>query len=222
MNLFGKENVANDGTNDDSDSDEADGEDKEVFEVERILAICYSESYFKVCRKGNKAFTLVILLQRRLFRWSYEGHNLKLEEKLLLKYAIFDLPDVENDEHWDEIPYNETPQAEFQMLIRYGKDKLLGPPKKKQLESVLYDHRPLELNNDDSEHVYYYKLDGPVKERHIQVGNVIAVPVARALGYALSSTCQGCSGINEPLFRLPPKFSTISRVCSSAAAEDDA
>ena len=56
MNLFGKENVANDGTNDDSDIDEADGEDKEVFEVEKILAaICYSESYFKVCRKGNKA-----------------------------------------------------------------------------------------------------------------------------------------------------------------------
>lgn len=32
----------------------------------------------------------------------------------------------------------------------------------------------------------YYKLRGPVKERHIQVGNVIAVPVARAL----SSTCR--------------------------------
>ncbi|KAK7837468.1 dna (cytosine-5)-methyltransferase 2 [Quercus suber] len=221
MNLFGKENVANDGTNDDSDSDEADGEDKEVFEVERILAICYSESYFKVCRKGYKSKIFPLPSDVDVIcgepRQGISGHNLKLEEKLLLKYAIFDLPDVENDEHWDEIPYNETPQAEFQMLIRYGKDKLLGPPKKKQLESVLYDHRPLELNNDDSEH-----LDGPVKERHIQVGNVIAVPVARALGYALSSTCQGCSGINEPLFRLPPKFSTISRVCSSAAAEDDA
>ena len=41
----------------------------------------------------------------------YEGHNLELEEKLLLKYAIFDLLDVENDEHWDEMPYNETPQT---------------------------------------------------------------------------------------------------------------
>lgn len=55
MDLFGKENVANDGTNDDSDSDEADGEDNEVFEVEKILAICNSESYFKVRRKDNKA-----------------------------------------------------------------------------------------------------------------------------------------------------------------------
>lgn len=89
----------------------------------------------------------------------YEGHNLELEEKLLLKYAIFDLLDVENDEHWDEMPYNETLQTQFQKLIRYGKDKLSGPPKKKQLGNVfydhysLYDHRPLELNNDDSEHV---------------------------------------------------------------------
>lgn len=55
MDLFGKENVANDGTNDDSDSDEADGEEKEVFEVEKILAICYSELYFKVRQKGNNA-----------------------------------------------------------------------------------------------------------------------------------------------------------------------
>lgn len=68
----------------------------------------------------------------------------------------------------------------------------------------------------------YYKLGGPVKERYIQVGNVIAVPVARALGYAFSSACQGSSGISEPLFRLPPKLPYISRVCSSAAAEDDA
>nr|POE53950.1 hypothetical protein CFP56_53452 [Quercus suber]POF25862.1 hypothetical protein CFP56_77983 [Quercus suber] len=57
MNLFGKENVANDGTNDDSDSDEADGEDKEVFKVAKILAICYSESYFKVCQKVSKWFS---------------------------------------------------------------------------------------------------------------------------------------------------------------------
>ena len=64
----------------------------------------------------------------------------------------------------------------------------------------------------------YYKLGGPVKERYIQVGNVIAVPVARALGYAFSSACQGSSGISEPLFRLPPKFPYISKsvfFCSS-------
>ena len=85
------------------------------------------------------------------------------------------------------------------------------------IQRVLTIHENAKLGFPD-----YYKLGGPVKERHIQVGNVIAVPVARALGYALSSTCQGSSGINEPLFRLPPKFSNISRVCTFAAAEDDA
>ena len=58
--------------------------------------------------------------------------------------------------------------------------------------------------------------------RYIQVGNAVAVPVARALGYALGSAFQGSSGVNEPVFRLPPKFPNISGVCSSAASEDDA
>ena len=82
---------------------------------------------------------------------------------------------------------------------------------------VLIIHENAKLGFPD-----YYKLGGPVKERHIQVRNVIAVPVGRALGYAFISACQGSSGISEPLFRLPPKFPNISRVCSSAAAEDDA
>nr|POE97123.1 dna (cytosine-5)-methyltransferase 3 [Quercus suber]POF01443.1 dna (cytosine-5)-methyltransferase 3 [Quercus suber] len=257
-----------------------------------------------------------------------EGHNLKLEEKLLLKDAISDLPAVENNECRDEMPYSEPPQTEFQKLIRLGRDELLGLPKQEPLECVLYDHRPLALNNDDYERVCEipqkkganfrdlpgvricsdsnknkvewdpdvervylksgkplvpdyamsfvngtsskpfarlwwdetvptvvtraephnqailhpvqnrvltirenarlqgfpdcYKLCGPVKERYIQVGNAVAVPVARALGYALGSAFQGSSGVNEPVFRLPLKFPNISGVCSSAASEDDA
>ncbi|KAM4100719.1 hypothetical protein ACB094_05G088700 [Castanea mollissima] len=42
-NLFGTENVADDGSGDDNDSDEGDGEDEEVFEVEKILGICYGD-----------------------------------------------------------------------------------------------------------------------------------------------------------------------------------
>lgn len=254
-----------------------------------------------------------------------EGHNLKLEEKLLLEDAISDLPAVENNEHRDEISYSKPPQTEFQKLIRLGKDELLFAQKRKPLECALYDHRPLELNNDDYERVCripkkkganfrdlpgvrvssgnkvewdpavervylksgkplvpdyamtfvngtsskpfarlwwdetvptvvtraephnqailhpeqdrvltvrenarlqgfpdYYKLCGPVKERYIQVGNAVAVPVARALGYALGSAFQGSSGINEAVFRLPPKFPNISEVCPSSASEDDA
>ena len=41
--MFGTKNVANDGSSDDNDSDEADGEDDEVFKVEKILGICYDD-----------------------------------------------------------------------------------------------------------------------------------------------------------------------------------
>ncbi|KAK9273625.1 hypothetical protein L1049_018435 [Liquidambar formosana] len=67
----------------------------------------------------------------------------------------------------------------------------------------------------------YYKLCGSVKERYIQVGNAVAVPVARALGYALGLACQG-SITDEALFRLPPKFPNIFQHLSPASSEDGA
>ncbi|XP_057544800.1 DNA (cytosine-5)-methyltransferase 1-like [Amaranthus tricolor] len=50
-----------------------------------------------------------------------------------------------------------------------------------------------------------YKLYGPVKERYIQVGNAVAVPVAIALGYAFGQANQGLVDDN-PLTTLPFKF----------------
>ncbi|KAF5190586.1 DNA (cytosine-5)-methyltransferase [Thalictrum thalictroides] len=50
----------------------------------------------------------------------------------------------------------------------------------------------------------YYKLFGPEKERYIQVGNAVAIPVACALGYALGVACQKISD-DEPVVSLPPK-----------------
>ena len=41
MDLFGKENVVDDGSGDYNDSDEADGKDEEVFEIEKILGLYY-------------------------------------------------------------------------------------------------------------------------------------------------------------------------------------
>ncbi|KAF5735727.1 Chromomethylase 1 putative isoform 3 [Tripterygium wilfordii] len=64
----------------------------------------------------------------------------------------------------------------------------------------------------------YYKLCGPIKERYIQVGNAVAVPVARALGYALGQRFVSDKG---PLFTLPPKFPNIDRIIQ-ASSEDDA
>ncbi|KAK9928176.1 hypothetical protein M0R45_025322 [Rubus argutus] len=52
----------------------------------------------------------------------------------------------------------------------------------------------------------YYRFCGTVKERYCQVGNAVAIPVARALGYALGLAFHKSSGV-EPLLTLPPKFS---------------
>ncbi|KAI3950279.1 hypothetical protein MKX01_016927 [Papaver californicum] len=51
----------------------------------------------------------------------------------------------------------------------------------------------------------HYKLCGEVKDKYTQVGNAVAVPVAKALGYALSLAVKGhCD--DEPLIKLPNNF----------------
>lgn len=57
--------------------------------------------------------------------------------------------------------------------------------------------------------------------RYVQVGNAVAVPVARALGYGLSLAIQG-SATHEPLFTLPQKFPNILERLASASSEDNA
>ncbi|CAM8912045.1 unnamed protein product [Rhodiola kirilowii] len=54
----------------------------------------------------------------------------------------------------------------------------------------------------------HYKLFGPVKERYTQVGNAVAVPVARTLGYALGLAFQGIAD-SSPLLTLPDNFPDI-------------
>ncbi|KAJ9562988.1 hypothetical protein OSB04_008148, partial [Centaurea solstitialis] len=241
----------------------------------------------------------------------HEDPKVELETELFLGDAISDLPPVPNDETRDEMPYGEMPKTEFQRFIRLRKDGENAWVLKhwsRFSEHLLYDHRPLKLNDDDHqrvcqvpkrkganfrdlkgvrvkkdnhvewdpdvERVYlpsgkplvpdyamtfvdgrsmkpfgrlwwdetvptvvtraephnqailhplqdrvltirenarlqgfpdYYKLLGPIKERYIQVGNAVAVPVARALGYSLAMSCKG-SGGTEPTFALPPKF----------------
>ncbi|PWA80759.1 bromo adjacent homology (BAH) domain protein [Artemisia annua] len=67
----------------------------------------------------------------------------------------------------------------------------------------------------------FYALCGTVKERYRQVGNAVAVPVGRALGYTLGMALQKMSG-EEPLVTLPPKFAhstTIDLLQPSLAIE---
>ncbi|MQL91983.1 hypothetical protein Taro_024604 [Colocasia esculenta] len=51
----------------------------------------------------------------------------------------------------------------------------------------------------------YYRFCGTVKERYRQVGNAVAIPVGRALGYMLGMAWLKQTG-EEPLMALPPKF----------------
>lgn len=52
------------------------------------------------------------------------------------------------------------------------------------------------------------------------MGNAVAVPVSRALGYALGLAFQGVSG-DEPLMNLPKGFPNIEPKISSESSEDD-
>ncbi|XP_020216503.1 putative DNA (cytosine-5)-methyltransferase CMT1 isoform X2 [Cajanus cajan] len=61
-----------------------------------------------------------------------------------------------------------------------------------------------------------YKLCGPIKERYIQVGNAVAVPVALALGYTFGLACQGLCDDN-PLKTLPFKYPS----CLAQTENDD-
>uniref|UniRef100_A0A7N0TGQ3 DNA (cytosine-5-)-methyltransferase n=1 Tax=Kalanchoe fedtschenkoi TaxID=63787 RepID=A0A7N0TGQ3_KALFE len=241
-----------------------------------------------------------------------EGEGRALKKKIFLKDAISDLPSVSNSDKNDEMSYAKAPQTEFQRNIRLSKEVFRLPSSSKQkLHETLYDHRCLELNDDDFQRVSlipkrkganyrdlggvlvntdrkayldpnmerpmlksgkplvpdyavkfvggtslkpfgrlwwdeivptvvtraephnqvilhpeqdrvltvrenarlqgfpdYYKLYGPTKERYMQVGNAVAVPVARALGYCLGHSFGGSVGIH-PLFILPEKFPII-------------
>ncbi|WCJ42232.1 DNA (cytosine-5)-methyltransferase 1 [Euphorbia peplus] len=67
-----------------------------------------------------------------------------------------------------------------------------------------------------------YQLAGKIKERYIQIGNAVAIPVALALGYSLGMSCQGLAD-DKPLTKLPFKFPECikKQKDSLAEVEDD-
>ncbi|KAF5947427.1 hypothetical protein HYC85_013384 [Camellia sinensis] len=250
-----------------------------------------------------------------------EGQSRELEKALVLSDAICDLPPVSNHEIQDKMSYKKPPETEFQKYIRVTKCDMMGsascstPITEK---SVLRDHRPLPLGEDDylrvcriprRKVVYganfrdlpgiivgadnvvqrdltvepilmpsgkplvpdyainfcdgkstrpfsrlwwdetvptllcrpdlhsqsilhpeqdrvltirecarlqgfpdYYEFCGSVKERYCQVGNAVAIPVARALGFALGMAVRKLTG-DEPIMTLPPKFSHSTASC---------
>ncbi|XP_010243384.1 PREDICTED: DNA (cytosine-5)-methyltransferase 1-like isoform X2 [Nelumbo nucifera] len=254
-----------------------------------------------------------------------EDQPCKLEKALLLGDAISDLPSVTNFESRDEMPYSKAPKTDFQKYIRLSRNELgvFASRCQSSQKAMLFDHCPLQLNEDDYQRVCripkkkganfrdlpgvlvrpdnvvewdksvervflpsgkplvpdyamsfvrgtstkpfgrlwwdetvptvvtraephnqiilhpeqdrvltirenarlqgfldFYKLCGPVKERYIQVGNAVAVPVARALGYALGLAYRGICD-EEPLLVLPQKFPNSLKRVPSESIEDD-
>ncbi|VAH88511.1 DNA (cytosine-5)-methyltransferase CMT1-like [Triticum dicoccoides] len=63
----------------------------------------------------------------------------------------------------------------------------------------------------------YYRLFGPIKQKYIQVGNAVAVPVARALGYSLGQAYRGALVGGQPLFELPENFASVGQAAATAS-----
>lgn len=80
-----------------------------------------------------------------------EGQPRTLEDAVVLRDSISDLPAVENDESREEMSYEKLPETEFQKFIRLSKDEMMGLkstiPETKS--PVLYDHRPMTLCEHD-------------------------------------------------------------------------
>ncbi|PHT36567.1 hypothetical protein CQW23_24267 [Capsicum baccatum] len=74
-----------------------------------------------------------------------EGRDLELKKKLFLGDALSDLPSVKNNEPRNEMPYSNEPKTDFPRFIILGRDGVLG--------SVLYDHHPLQLSDDEHQRV---------------------------------------------------------------------
>ncbi|KAL4565096.1 hypothetical protein LXL04_029180 [Taraxacum kok-saghyz] len=78
-----------------------------------------------------------------------EGQPRQLQEAVVLRDAISDLPPVTSHEEREEIAYEKPPETEFQKYIRLTKDELNGSAVKGDTESVLTDHRTYKLSEDD-------------------------------------------------------------------------
>lgn len=81
-----------------------------------------------------------------------EGQPRKLQQAIVLRDAISDLPAVTTHEEREEMAYDRPPETEFQKYIRLPKDEFTGSALKGATDwtnLVLTDHRPYKLSEDD-------------------------------------------------------------------------
>ncbi|KAI3878522.1 hypothetical protein MKX03_023972 [Papaver bracteatum] len=82
-----------------------------------------------------------------------EEYTLQLKDALVLKDAIFDLPEITTHEIQDERDYGipTTDLTDFQKMIRLPKHKLMGSAyPEESVKLKLFDHRPLKLSEHDN------------------------------------------------------------------------
>ncbi|KAI3943905.1 hypothetical protein MKX01_008260 [Papaver californicum] len=93
---------------------------------------------------------------------------------------------------WDEIVSTVVTRAEphNQIILHPEQDRVLSVRENARLQGF----------------PDYYRLFGTIKQRYTQVGNAVAVPVGKALGFALSSAVHKTSDDGQ-IFELPPSFS---------------
>ncbi|CAL4910919.1 unnamed protein product [Urochloa decumbens] len=98
---------------------------------------------------------------------------------------------------WDEVVGTvlTSPNARMQALIHPAQDRLLTIRESARLQGF-----------PDS-----FRFRGTIKDRYRQIGNAVAVPVGRALGYALAMAILNKIG-DDPLMVLPPKFAFSHKV----------
>uniref|UniRef100_A0ACD6A4W2 Uncharacterized protein n=1 Tax=Avena sativa TaxID=4498 RepID=A0ACD6A4W2_AVESA len=78
-------------------------------------------------------------------------------------------------------------------------------------QAILHPNQPRVLTVRENARLQgfpdYYRMYGPIKQRYMQVGNAVAVPVARALGFSLGQAyLRKHDGSDDPLFVLPANF----------------
>ncbi|XP_020242054.1 DNA (cytosine-5)-methyltransferase CMT2-like [Asparagus officinalis] len=81
-----------------------------------------------------------------------EGQPRALERAVVLEDIFSDLPAVTNQEDREQMKYEKDPQNEFQRYIRAPKSEMLGSTAMSANNvktSLLYDHRPQRLSDDD-------------------------------------------------------------------------
>ncbi|KAJ4824620.1 hypothetical protein Tsubulata_024054 [Turnera subulata] len=93
---------------------------------------------------------LIVLLQRNTVGYD-EGQARNLEEAVVLRDAISDLPEVSSHEVREVMTYTKPPETEFQHYIRSISHEWTGSLLNgtRTTTNLLYDHRPNSLTEDD-------------------------------------------------------------------------